>query len=50
MPDGGWLPASPDFNFDQDEPPMLDIQYYWLVRVKERVQSLQQEYLYEDPR
>jgi hypothetical protein len=35
----------------KDEPPMLDIQYYWLVRVKGgESKSLQQEYLYEDPR
>ena len=35
----------------RDEPPMVDIQYYWLVRLKgEQVQSPRQECLYEDPR
>lgn len=37
--------------FTRDEPPMVEVQYYWLVRLKGgQAKSLQQEYLYEDPR
>lgn len=37
--------------FTRDEPPMLGIQYYWLVRVKGgQAKSLKQEFFYEDPR
>ena len=34
----------------KDEPPMVDVRYYWLVKVKGgQARSPQQEYLYEDP-
>ena len=36
--------------FNRDEPPMLDVRYYWVLRMKGgQARSPLQEYIYEDP-